>query len=160
MCFHSFCKEPHVHKHQTCLVLWGLNQKPLFSVSAGKPAKLTSAPLRPPLTRSGSQKKEEIHSYPAIHLLKDRVPGLVKYSLKEDSSNHDGYGKSGRPPEQKVVDGLRQRHVVCDVNRAGMDVGVTNFRFVAEWRNISATVNVCVLNQGGLPSHQWYFLSF
>lgn len=49
--------------------------------------------------------------FPAIQLLKDRISTLVKYSFKEDSSNHDGYSERGCPPEEKIVDRLSQRHV-------------------------------------------------
>lgn len=41
--------------------------------------------------------------FPAIQLLKYKVPALVKYSFKQDRSNHDGYSKSRGSPEEQIV---------------------------------------------------------
>lgn len=56
-------------------------------------------------------KNTENDTYPTIHLFKNRVATLVEYSFKEDRSNHNSYGESGRSPEEQMIDGLRQRHV-------------------------------------------------
>ncbi|KAF3849108.1 hypothetical protein F7725_015605 [Dissostichus mawsoni] len=49
---------------------------------------------------------------------------MVKHSFKEDRSNHDGHGESGRSPEEQIVDGLSQRHVFGGLTEAE----VTRFR--------------------------------
>lgn len=65
-------------------------------------------------------------AYPAVHLLKHRVATLVKHSLKEHCSNHDGHGERRRPPEEEIVDCLCQRHVEDAVRMSG---SFNNFRF-------------------------------
>lgn len=45
-------------------------------------------------------------------MVKKTIAHLVEKSLKKYSWNHDGYSESGRSPEESVVNGPNQCHVV------------------------------------------------
>lgn len=130
MCFHNFCNETQVRKgyfHIKHTVstnkvqftdakrtqsLGSAGQASLANINAASPSAY-KVRIRQAFKNTGG------HTYPMIHLLKNRVATLVEYSFKEDCSNHDGYSESRRSPEEQIVDGLCQRHVGERLRRTG-----------------------------------------